>query len=76
MGVACRAVGVEEMRLQGFGEETWGKEATWKTFAQMGRNREVGGIEIDWQVVGWINLAQDRHKWGAVVNEVMNSHVP
>jgi len=28
-------MGVEERRIQGFGEETRGKETTWKTQAQM-----------------------------------------
>ena len=31
MGVACKAYGGEERRIQGFGGETWGKETTWKT---------------------------------------------
>jgi hypothetical protein len=24
----------------------------------------------------WINLAEDRHRWRAVVNAVMNLHIP
>ena len=28
--------GGEERLIQGFGEETWGKETTWETQAQMG----------------------------------------
>ena len=31
IGVACSAYGGEERRIQGFGGETWGKEATWET---------------------------------------------
>jgi len=31
MGVACSAYGGEERCIQGFGGETSGKEATWRT---------------------------------------------
>jgi len=33
MGGACNAFGGEERRIQGFGEEPWGKETTWETQA-------------------------------------------
>jgi hypothetical protein len=32
--------------------------------------------EIGWGDVDWIGLAQDRDKWRAVVNAVMNFCVP
>jgi hypothetical protein len=32
--------------------------------------------EIKWGVVEWINMAQDRHQWRALVNTVMNLRVP
>jgi hypothetical protein len=32
--------------------------------------------EIGWGGMDWINLAQDRDKWRAVVNMVMNLQVP
>jgi hypothetical protein len=32
--------------------------------------------EIGWGCVDWIDLAQDRDKWRALMNSVMNLRVP
>jgi hypothetical protein len=45
------------------------------------RLRWVDNIKIDLQEVGcgsmdWIELAQDRDRWRALVNEVMNLRIP
>jgi hypothetical protein len=32
-------------------------------------------VEIRWGGVGWIGLAQDRYRWRALVNSVMNLRV-
>jgi hypothetical protein len=38
-------------------------------------NIKMDLLEIGWSGVGWIGLAQDRDKWRALVNAVMNLRV-
>jgi hypothetical protein len=33
-------------------------------------------VEVGWGDVGWIGLAQDRGRWRALVNSVLNLRVP
>jgi hypothetical protein len=45
------------------------------------RRRRVNNIKMDlvevgWGDVDWIGLAQDRDRWGALVNSVLNLWVP
>jgi hypothetical protein len=45
------------------------------------RRRWVDNIRMDlgevgWGDVGWIGLAQDRNRWKALVNSVLNLRVP
>jgi hypothetical protein len=39
-------------------------------------NIKVDLLEIGFNVVDWIDLAQDRYRWRALVNSVMNLRVP
>jgi hypothetical protein len=39
-------------------------------------NIEMDLLEIGLNVVNWIGLAQDRYRWRALVNAVMNLRVP
>jgi hypothetical protein len=39
-------------------------------------NIEIDFLEIGWGGVDWIGLSQDKDKWRALVNAVMNIRVP
>jgi hypothetical protein len=39
-------------------------------------NTKMYRTEIGWDGMGWIDLAQDKHQWMALVNTVMNLRVP
>jgi hypothetical protein len=41
-----------------------------------GANNGMDLREIRWKVVDWINLAQDRDQWRALVNKVTNLWAP
>ena len=76
MGGGCNTFGGEERCIQGFGVEHEG----WESLGRP-RHRWEDIIKIDLQEVGcggmdWIELAQDRDRWRALVNSVMNLRVP
>ena len=39
-------------------------------------NIKMDLLEVGWGVIDWIDLAQDRDRWRALVNTVMNLQVP
>ena len=76
MGGASNAYGREERRIQGFGAETLRHRPLGRP-----RRRWEDNIKIDIQEVrcggmDWIELAQDRYRWRARGNVVMNLWVP
>ena len=75
MGGACGAYGGGERCAQGSSGETQGKEAIGET-----RRRWEDNIKMGLQEVGGggdsMELAQDRDRWRALVNTVMNLWVP
>ena len=66
----------EERCIQDFGGETWGEELLGRP-----RRRWEDNIKMDLQDVGcggmdWIDLAQDKDRWRAIVNAVTKLWVP
>ena len=76
MGGACSAYGGEERRLQYLVGKSEGKTPLGRP-----RHRWEDNIKMDLQEVGcggmgWIDLAQDQDRWGAIVKVVINFRFP
>jgi hypothetical protein len=77
MGRACSTNVGEEKCILDIGEKVRRK----KRPLGRPRRRWVDNIKIDlreigWDGMDWIDLAQDRNQWRALVNTVMNLWVP
>jgi len=76
MGGACSTYGEEEKCIQELVGKPEGKRPLGGP-----RHRWEDNIKMDLQEIvcgdkGWIALAQDRDRWRALVNAVMNLRVP
>jgi hypothetical protein len=76
MGGPCGTNGGKEERLYIIGGKARGKEPLGRP-----RRRWVDNIRMDLREVrsddvDWIGLAQDRNRWRALVNSVLNLRVP
>jgi hypothetical protein len=76
MGRACSTNGEEEDAYRILVGNAEGKRLLGRP-----RRRWVDNIKMDlretgWDGMDWIDLAQDRDQWRALVNKVMNLRVP
>ena len=76
MGGVCGTCGGVVSCIEGFGRETWRKETIWKILTWMGGWYSHKFSRNSMGYVDCIDLAQDRNQWWAVVEKVMNLHVP
>jgi hypothetical protein len=85
-----RIIKLRRMRWAGHVAQMWGRRNVYRLFVgkpegrrPLGRPRcrwidniEMDLLEIGLSVVDWIGLAQDRYRWRALVNVLMNLRVP
>jgi hypothetical protein len=56
--------------------KTEGKRPLGRTRRRWKDNVKIDIRDIEWDGMDWIDLVQDRDKWRALVNVVMNFRVP
>jgi hypothetical protein len=66
----------EEEHAKVIGRKARGKEAIGRPRCRWIDNIKMSVLEIEFGGVDWIGLAQDRRRWRAHVNTVMNLWVP
>jgi hypothetical protein len=72
----CGTNGGEEERVYVIGRKPEGRRTLGRPRCRWIDNIKVGLLKIGFFVVDWIGLAQDRYRWRALVNAVMNLRVP
>ena len=66
----------ERKRKQGFCGASCRKETIWKTEMWVGEIIKMGFKEMGWEGMDWLNVSQNMDHCQAVVNTVMNLHIP
>jgi hypothetical protein len=74
MGMTISTYGGEERCIQNFSGEHEGKSSLERPRCRWYIKMDLQ--EPEWGGIDWIDLAQDRDRWQAVVNAVMNLQVP
>jgi hypothetical protein len=76
MGWACNPNGGEEECIYDIGGIARRKSPLGRPRRRWVDNIKIDVRKIGWDGMDWINLAQDRDQWRALVNTVMNLRVP
>jgi hypothetical protein len=72
MGGACSTNGGEEECMLDIGGKARRKETTGRPRRRWMDNVKIDLRYIGWDGVDWIDMAQDRDQWWALVNTVLN----
>jgi hypothetical protein len=75
MGWTCRMYGREERCIQGLVVKPGGRRTLGRPRCRREDNIKTDLQEIGWRSMKWINLAQDRDSWRALVNALMKLRV-
>jgi hypothetical protein len=73
---ACSTNGAKRNAYKIFMGKPEGKRPFEKPRRRWVDNIKLGLREIGWESMDWIDLAQDRDQWRALVNMVINLRVP
>jgi hypothetical protein len=76
MGVACSTNGEKRNAYRLLVGKPEGKRPLGRPRRTWVDNIKMDLLEIGWGGVDWIGLAQDRNKWRALVNAVINLRFP
>ena len=77
IGGECGTYGRQEMCIQGCsGERSEGRRPLGRRRRRWENNIKMDLKEVGCGVTDWIELAQDRDRWWALVSAVMNLRVP
>jgi len=76
MGGACSAYGGEERLYRMLVGKPEGKRPLGRPRRRWEDNIKLDLQEVGYRGIDWIELAQDRERWRAIVNAVMNLRVP
>jgi hypothetical protein len=72
MGRACSTNGAKRNACRLFVEKLEGKRPLGRPRRRCVGNIKISLREVGWGGMDWIDLAQDRDQWRALVNTVMN----
>ena len=76
MGGVCSPYGGEERRIQGFRGGPEGKRPLGRPRHRWEDNNKMDLQEVGCEGIDWIEQAQDRDRWQALVTVVMKLQVP
>jgi hypothetical protein len=76
MGRACSTNGAKRNAYRIFAGKPEGKRPLGRPRRRWENNFKMDLREIGWDGMDWIDLAQDRDQWRALMNTVMNLRVP
>jgi hypothetical protein len=76
VGGACSTQGGEERRIRDFGGKPEGKRQLGRPRGRWKDHIKMDLQELDCEGMDWIDLAEDRDRWRALANAIMNLRVP